>query len=101
MFVRWRRRSSGRLSARLVHNQRVGDRVRQHHVAKLGAISPAHLEPANTVEGIVARGASYKGRIGAAGLPFCSQILPPVVLPVIEGVMKKAARLWISSHGSF
>src|SRR5207248_1412464 len=31
----------------------------------LGAISPAHLEPANTVEGIVARRASYKGRIGA------------------------------------
>ena len=49
------------------------------------------------MEGIVARGASYKGRIGAAGLPFCSQILPRVVLPVIEGVMKKAARLWISA----
>src|SRR5205085_11403363 len=27
--------------------------VRQHHVAELGAISPAALDPANTVEGIV------------------------------------------------
>ena len=60
MFVRWRRRSSGRLSARLVHNQRVGGRVRQHHVAELGAISPARIEPANTVEGIVARRAFWR-----------------------------------------
>src|SRR5712671_1771274 len=60
MFVRWRRRSSGRLSARLFHNQRVGGRVRQHHVAELGAISPAALDPANTVEGIVARRAFWR-----------------------------------------
>jgi len=67
MFVRWRRRSSGRLSARLVHNQRVGDRVRQHHVAELGAISPARLEPANTVEGIVARRAFWRTANAAIG----------------------------------
>src|SRR4051812_23618392 len=60
MFVRWRRRSSGRLSARLVHNQRVDGRVRQHHVAELGAISPACLDPANTMEGIVARRAFWR-----------------------------------------
>src|SRR5438067_3458440 len=60
MIVRWRRRSSGRLSARLVHNQRVGGRVRQHHVAELGAISPARLDPADTVEGIVARRAFWR-----------------------------------------
>jgi len=41
-----------------VHNQRVGGRVRQHHVAELGAISPAALDAANTVEVIVARRAA-------------------------------------------
>ena len=43
-----------------MHNQRVGGRVRQHHVAELGAISPARLGPANTVEGIVARRAFWR-----------------------------------------
>ena len=56
MFVRWRRRSSGRL----VHNQRVDGRVRQHHVGGLGAISAAALDPANTMEGIVARRAFWR-----------------------------------------
>jgi len=43
MFVRWRRRSSGRLSARLVHNQRVGGRVRQHHCRARSHLSGAPL----------------------------------------------------------
>jgi hypothetical protein len=59
MFVRWRRRPSGRLSARLVHNRRVDGRVRQHHVGELGAISPPALEAANTMEGIIARRAFW------------------------------------------
>src|ERR1700675_2261650 len=55
MFVRWRRRPSGRLSARLVHNQRVAGRVRQRHVGELGAISVAALHMPDEIQGIVAR----------------------------------------------
>ena len=55
MFVRWRRRPSGRLSARLVHNQRVAGRVRQRHVEELGAISVAALHMPDEIQGIVAR----------------------------------------------
>src|SRR5260221_7403835 len=73
MFVRWRRRSSGRLSARLVHNQRVDGRVRQHHVGELGAISPAALDSANTMEGIIARRGFWR-RANAALARFADRL---------------------------
>src|SRR5260370_39184268 len=60
MFVRWRRRPSGRLSARLVHNQRVAGRVRQRHVGELGAISVVALDVADEIEGIAARKAFWR-----------------------------------------
>ena len=60
MFVRWRRRPSGRLSARLVHNQRVAGRVRQRHVGELGAISVGALDVADEIEGIAARKAFWR-----------------------------------------
>src|SRR5260370_35009043 len=75
MFVRWRRRSSGRLSARLVHNQRVDGRVRQHHVGELGAISPPALNSANTMEGTIARRALWR-RSNAALARFADRIDP-------------------------
>src|SRR5204863_212878 len=52
--------ASAFFAPRLVHNRRVGGRVRQHQVAELGAISPARLDPADTVEGIVARRAFWR-----------------------------------------
>src|SRR5260221_3006749 len=73
MFVRWRRRPSGRLSARLVHNQRVDGRVRQRHVGELGAISPPALDSANTMEGIIARRAFWR-RANAALARFADRI---------------------------
>jgi hypothetical protein len=65
MFVRWRQRPSGRLSARLVHNERIEDRVRQRHVAELGAISVAALNASDLIEGIAARRAFWRAAAAA------------------------------------
>jgi hypothetical protein len=50
-----------RLSPRLVHNQCVDGRVRQRHVGELRAISSPALDSANTIEGIIARRAFWRG----------------------------------------
>src|SRR5216683_2347234 len=55
MFVRWRRRASGRLSARLVHNQRIDGRVQQRHIGELGAISAPAVNCPYEIEAIAAR----------------------------------------------
>src|SRR6202162_5379743 len=73
MFVRWRRRSSGRLSARLVHNQRLDGRVRQRHVGELGAISATALNSASTIEAITPRRAFWR-TAGAALARFADRI---------------------------
>lgn len=60
MFVRWRLRPTGRLSARLVEHRRVDGRVRQEHVAELSAIDDAALLVPGEVLGIGARRAFWR-----------------------------------------
>ncbi len=59
MFVRWRQRPSGRLSARLVENQRADDRVLQQHIAELGAIAGEALAQPHEIAGIKGRRAFW------------------------------------------
>src|SRR5260370_19330147 len=59
MFVRWRQRPSGRLSARLVESQRVDGRVLQQHIAELGAIEGEALAQPHEIAGIKRRRAFW------------------------------------------